>query len=113
MNYYIKNNFIKIKLLRNVFRKPVIIVNRESKILSNVCLCIYFYMSGYSLCMSVYLMLGAHEEQKRILAHLESELNIVLSHHVGAQKLTQILYKSNKCFNYCNVSSALRIKIVC
>jgi hypothetical protein len=46
-------------------------------------------------CMSVYH--GACRGQNKVSDILELELQMVVSHHVGAEAQTQVLYKSNKC----------------
>jgi hypothetical protein len=41
---------------------------------------------------------GVHRGQKRALEPLGVELQMVVSHHVGAESGTQVLCRSNKCF---------------
>lgn len=38
-----------------------------------------------------------HAGQKRVSDNLEMELQTVVSHHMGAGNLTQVLCKNNKC----------------
>lgn len=40
---------------------------------------------------------SVHKSQKRILDSLELELQMVVSHHVGAEELNSVLYKSGQC----------------
>lgn len=59
---------------------------------------IYFY----STCMGVLpaclgRVPGARGGQKSVFESLGLELQIVVSHHVGAGKQTQVLHKSTKC----------------
>lgn len=40
---------------------------------------------------------GVYEDQKRVTHFLKLELAMVMSHHVGPGKGTQVLCRSNKC----------------
>ena len=56
----------------------------------------YFYLYIY---MCVYLPV-AHGVQKRALDPLELELQMVVSHHVGAENQTWVPWKSNNALNF-------------
>lgn len=55
------------------------------------------------LCMSLYIHMcticipGAWSGHKRVLDHLELDLQIIISHYMGAQNETQVSGKSSKC----------------
>lgn len=56
----------------------------------------YIYMNVCAPC--VFLM---HEEvRRRELDTMDLELWMVVSHYVGSENRTGVLYKSNKCSNY-------------
>ena len=55
----------------------------------------YFYVEVFYLYTT--FTLGAHGDQKRPSDALELELQVVVSHHVGARNRTQALWKSSQC----------------
>ena len=72
-------------------------------------------MYGYLACMYSYVsrVPDTLRGQKRELDPLELELNMILSHHVGAGNGTQVLWKSSSvlyCCNCCAIPVLLSIK---
>ena len=61
------------------------------------CFYVHVWFVCVCVCARVYYIPGTHRSQKRVLDTLRLELQIFVSHLVGARNRTWVLWKSRKC----------------